>query len=74
MKYFQCDLSQGTGRTTAYIEERGAKVGAFVEVKDENFNGLWRVDQVSDHGVEGEHLRDLQKNNRNIFGSIAPRT
>lgn len=68
--YYQCDLSQGSTRTTAYIEERGAKLGARVEIKTSGFDGLWEVIQVADKGIEGAILSELQKNNRNSFGSI----
>lgn len=69
-QYFQCSLSQGETQTHAYIEERGAKVGSRVEIKEQGFDGLWTVTQVSDKGIEDFHLRDLQKMNRNSLGSI----
>jgi hypothetical protein len=69
--YYQCELSQGTGRTRGYIEERGAKVGAMVEIKDAGFDGLWRVDAVSSTGISEEKMRADQKMNRNAFASIA---
>jgi hypothetical protein len=70
--YYQCELSQGTGRTRGYIEDRGAKVGAMVEIKDNGFNGLWRVDAVSETGISEEKMRADQQMNRNAFGSIEP--
>lgn len=69
--YYQCELSQGTGRTRGYIEERGAKVGCLVEIKDAGFDGLWRVDAVADTGISEEKMRADQKMNRNAFASIA---
>lgn len=70
--YYQCDLSQGTGRTRAYIEQRGAIVGKRVEIKDDGFTGLWNVDNVADKGVEISALREEQRKSRNAFASIVP--
>ena len=41
---FQCLLEQGNARSVAWIEERGARVGARVEIKGEH--GLWDVAAV----------------------------
>jgi hypothetical protein len=41
---YQCLLRQGDTRAVAWIEERGARIGARVEVKGEN--GLWDVAAV----------------------------
>jgi hypothetical protein len=38
---FQCLLRNGHTRTIAWIEERGARLGARVELKGED--GLWEV-------------------------------
>ncbi|TLX17210.1 hypothetical protein [Rhizobium sp. MHM7A] len=73
MRYFQCNLSQGTGRTTAYIPERGAVVGKSVEIKDDSFTGRWQVDQVADKGISEEMLREKQARDRDPFGSISKR-
>jgi hypothetical protein len=73
MMYFQCELSQGTRRTRGYIEQRGAVRGRLVEIKDDGFDGLWRVDQVADRGVEERALREKQMRDRDPFGSIAKR-
>ncbi len=69
--YYQCDLSQGTTRTHGYLEERAAKVGARVEIKDPGFGGFWTVDAVSSTGISEEKLRADQRMNRNAFASIA---
>lgn len=68
MKYYQCNLSQGSGRTQAYIEERGAIAGARVELK--GVEGLWVVDQVSDIGIDEDRLREKQSMNRNAHPSL----
>jgi len=69
-KYFQCSLSQGTGRTQAFIEEKGAIVGALVEIKSDEFHGLWRVDAVGDIGVDEEKVKAKQVMNRNAHPSL----
>lgn len=69
-KLYQCDLSQGTTRTRGYIPERAAKVGAMVEIKDKGFDGLWRVDSVSDKASPKEVVKRYEEMSRNAFGSI----
>jgi hypothetical protein len=68
--YYQCNLSQGTARTHGYIEARGAKVGQLVEIKNDGFDGLWHVDQVSEHGVSEAYLREKQRKDRNFNQDI----
>lgn len=68
--HYQCELSQGTGRTRGYIEQRGAKVGSLVEIKDDGFAGLWRVDAVAETGICEDKMRADQRMNRNAFASI----
>ena len=68
--YFQCTLSQGTGRTSAYIEQRGARVGKLVEILEDKFSGLWEVISVSDRGVSAEYLREKQRKDRNFNQDI----
>ena len=68
--YFQCTLSQGTGRTSAYIEQRGAQVGKLVDVKEDGFSGLWLVESVSSHGVSDEYLREKQRKDRHFNQDI----
>jgi hypothetical protein len=73
MMYFQCSLSQGSARTQAYIPERGAGVGKMIEIKDDGFDGLWKVDQVADKGIDERALREKQARDRDPFGSIERR-
>jgi hypothetical protein len=73
MMYFQCFLSQGTARTQAYIPERGAGVGKLIEIKDDGFIGLWKVEQVADRGIGERALREKQARDRDPFGSIERR-
>lgn len=42
--YRQCRLEQGTARQVAWIEDRGAKLDAQVELKDGS--GRWKVASV----------------------------
>lgn len=70
MKYYQCDLSQGTTRTTAYIEERGAIVGKSVEIKEDGFSGRWTVDQVGSTGIDESVLREKQRKDRHFNQDI----
>lgn len=73
MMYFQCSLSQGTARAHAYIPERGAGVGKLIEIKDDCFTGLWKVEQVADRGIDERALREKQARDRDPFGSIERR-
>lgn len=58
---FQCDMSRGNTHTRAYIEARGARVGAFVQLKDsEDDTVFWRVDSVSDKGIDKQYLDELK--------------
>ena len=77
--YFQCDLRQGDRRTVGYIEERGAKVGADVELKGAEFanvemiegdGNFWRVEAVYKPGISEAILRQKQANDRNALPSI----
>ena len=67
---YQCELSQGTTRTRGYIPERAAKVGSLVEIKDNGFEGLWRVDSVSDRASPKEVVKRYEEMSRGAFGSI----
>ena len=68
--YRQCDMSNGTGRMTGYIEERGAVVGKQVEIIADNSN-RWEVTQVGDHRYPESFIRERHKTD--IFGSIKPK-
>jgi hypothetical protein len=68
-QYFQCELRQGDAKTIGWIEERGAKVGASVELltADKKF---WVVTQVYPGGLEEKVLRAKQANDRNCLPSL----
>lgn len=61
--YRQCELQNGTGRTVGYIEERGAKIGARVELVDRD-NALWTVASVGDRPVTKAALRFAEGANK----------
>jgi len=54
--YFQCKFSQGYMIQTAWIEERGARVGALIELKGEE--GLWKVEEVNQPGRDAKWLQE----------------
>ena len=66
--YYQCAMYQGPQRTVGWIEARGAKVGARVELKGEA--GLWTVDAVYQPSRTITWLREKQRNDRNSLKSI----
>jgi hypothetical protein len=69
--YRQCGLAQGNQRSQGWIEERGAKLGAKVEI--EELGGMWEVIGVGDTVLSREEMLAKQKANRNAFGSILPK-
>lgn len=71
MKYHQCDLANGNARTRAYIAERGAIIGARVELREGGYDdGLWTVTSVGYPGLDEALLSEQQRKSRNAFGSI----
>jgi len=62
--YIQCTLAQGNTRTVGWIEERGAKLGACVEIKDD---GFWDVIGVGSIGLSKDQVDAM---GRAKFGSI----
>lgn len=81
--YKQCELRQGERVTVGWIEKRGAKVGASVELKGANYDSVemetedgdfWRVAEV--YGIELSEvvLRQKQANDRNALPSIIGRS
>jgi len=68
--YRWCLLRNGNTHTKGYIEERGAKLGAKVELLDSDTEGLWEVITVSDSRITREELNKQQKKSRESFPSI----
>ncbi len=69
--YLQCKLSDGTSELTAWIEERGAKRGASVELHSSGER--WEVLEVY-AGVKlpANKLREMQDQHRGSLPSVAP--
>lgn len=68
MQYVQCKLKKDNSFTHGYIEERGAKVGAFVELID--FDGeFWEVISVSDIFIDKDMIRKQERNYKFFQGS-----
>jgi len=69
-QYFQCRMQRGTSETTGWIEARGAKTGATVELLPSR--ETWRVVEVFDHGLPEDMLKEQQKLNRHSLPSVDP--
>ena len=70
MLYYQCRFRRGAERTVAWIEARGATVGAHVELRTLDEGPAWQVESVNGAPLEQEALRDMQDKNRNAFASL----
>jgi hypothetical protein len=70
MRYFQCRFRRGSERTVAWIDERGAKVGARVQLTSLDDGSAWDVETVGKPGLESAALTDLQRLNRKSLSSI----
>jgi hypothetical protein len=71
--YYQCRFKRGESETIAWIEERGAKVGASVELKTAD-GECWDVIEVFTPGLDEAKLREKQQNDRNALPSIGGRS
>ncbi|MEH3142496.1 MAG: hypothetical protein PGN37_20455 [Mycobacterium kyogaense] len=67
-QYFQCRLRRGTTETVGWIEARGAKVGAQIELLPAR--ELWDVVEVFAHALPGTDLKEQQRLNRNSLPSV----
>lgn len=70
-QFFQCDLSQDTGRDRAFIEARGAIVGNRVELGGQGTGDYWIVDSVSDKSFSESEVKALQDGHHKGFASIS---
>jgi hypothetical protein len=68
MRYFQCDFQKDNAHITAWIEARGAKVGASVELKE--LNEFWTVKRVYTPSIEYDDLKAKQERDRNCLPSL----
>ncbi len=61
MKYYrQCTFKQKTKQTTAWIEERGAKVGVNVTFQDDS-SGFWKVVAVGSLRMEEGRAKKFER-------------
>lgn len=72
--WYQCRLRQGATETIGWIEARGARKGARVELKTDQFDdGLWLVVDVFPPGMDAEDLREKQAADRKGLPSLERR-
>ena len=62
MLYHQCRLRQGNTFTVAWIEARGARPGALVEIPD--LGGCWLVETACPIPMSADRLREKQRFDR----------
>lgn len=74
MQFYQCRFRRGSECTIAWIEARGAKVGAWIELETLDEDGPWQVEAVFDAPLEDRSLKDLQRLNRESLSSIMKNT
>jgi hypothetical protein len=68
--YFQCKFRRGNERTVAWIEQRGAIVGACVELLSLDDGDAWEVEAVNYGALTAAALKEMQTLNRNSLPSI----
>jgi hypothetical protein len=66
---YQCRLRRGDAEIVGWISERGAKLGALVELIDDD-NKLWEVVKVYLHGMDESLLKERQRLDRGSLSSI----
>ncbi|MEQ1489413.1 MAG: hypothetical protein ABL932_02580 [Terricaulis sp.] len=74
MRVYQCRFRRGAERTVAWIEARGAKVGAWVDLETLDDGGLWEVEAVFNTPLEDHALKAMQRLNRNSLSSLMKNT
>jgi hypothetical protein len=67
-QYFQCKLQRENSQTTGWIEARGAKIGATVELLPSGEK--WTVREVYKHGLPEDVLKENQRLNRRSLPSV----
>lgn len=70
MRYRQCRFRRGLERTVAWIEERGAKIGARVALLSLDDGDTWEVEDVMGAPLAAEALKEMQDSNHNAFASL----
>jgi hypothetical protein len=67
-RFRQCGLTQGNQRQVGWIEERGAKLGARVEI--EELGGFWEVTGVGDTVLSKSQMREQEARARQPFTAL----
>lgn len=67
-RYRQCGLAQGESRSIGWIEERGAILGARVEI--EELGGLWEVTGVGSSVLSKAEVREQENRARTPFTAL----
>jgi hypothetical protein len=70
MRLKQCRLRNGAYETTAWIDERGARRGAVVELLLKSGAEMWTVEEVFDFAMEESILEGHNRLNRNSLPSL----
>jgi hypothetical protein len=70
VRVYQCRFRRGAERTVAWIDARGAKVGAWVDLETLDDGGLWEVEAVFDAPLEDCALKAMQRLHRNSLSSL----
>jgi len=67
----QCKLTNQNSEMIVWIDQKGAKIGASVELKGfEDDRKFWKVEEVYDPAIDSETLAEKQRMNRNSLSSI----
>lgn len=69
MKMYQCRIRRGDSEQTAWLPERGATIGAKVELLPSGER--WSVVEVYEHGLDEGTLKATQRLNRKSLPSVA---
>ena len=68
INYRLCGLAQDNARTQGWIEDRGAKLGARVEI--EELGGLWEVIGVGETVHTKSEMRQAEARGRQSFTAL----
>jgi len=68
--YYQCRFRRGSERTVAWIEARGAKVGAEVELTTLDEDGPWEVEAVLSAPLTEEAFKAMQRQNHKSLSYV----
>lgn len=66
--YRLCGLAQGNARAQGWIEDRGAKLGASVEIKE--LGGFWKVIGVGESAISKAEMHEKESRSRQPFTAL----